>query len=135
MPKLRRLSITIMQLLTGTWEAVIETLKRSSHLSHFKLDSDVPWLEHRGGRNFLEQTSAEWCNIEYYVTQDSRSPDKERHPCLSDSAPASAAEMYLKDIDLDPTDEDSESDVSDESGSGSDSDPDSGTSDPGSMAD
>ena len=114
MPKLRRLEIAVMQLLTGTCEAVIEVLKRSGHLSSFKNDRDVEiaWLLHRRGRNSHDDVRAEWFDLEYYVAYDSRGQDKKRQPCLFDTEPASAVEKHLKDIDLDPEDDDSELDVS-----------------------
>ncbi|KAL9072603.1 MAG: hypothetical protein Q9161_003461 [Pseudevernia consocians] len=116
MPKLPRLEIAVMQLLTGTWEAVIEVLKRSGHLSSFKNDHDVEiaWLLHCRGRNFHDEVRTEWFDSEYYVAYGSCRQDKKRHPWNLDTEPAIATNNLLKDIDLDLEDDDSESDVSDE---------------------
>lgn len=93
-PILVGLDLGAINLLSGTWEGVIECMKQSMHLTRVNLpDSDL-W--HRGGTNFYETEGyPDTLDIEQYVLHGGR------HPCLRPEQPNSAADDYVtEDLEL-----------------------------------
>ena len=90
MPSLTKLELRDVELLTSSWEGVIECMKQSMHLRRFEIDSRAE-LWHREGIIFYgyPYDSAHRHKIEEYVRKGGR------HPCLRPEEPDSAAQNYV----------------------------------------
>lgn len=110
MPVLRDLSIASIELLTGTWEGVIERLRQEGELSSFEIDG-MEGLEflHRQKQEF-PSLGEQIPEIEDYVFNGGR------HPYLKSGEPSSTSAKFLKTMDdhLEP-DSEVEDDSEDES--------------------
>ena len=89
-PNLVELRLGMVELLTGTWEGVIECMTQSMHLLRFDIMLDAQFL-HRGGTEFFSKNYADPDEIEEYVENGGR------HPCLRSDQPDSAAQKYVTD--------------------------------------
>lgn len=89
MPVLRSLEIGEIKLQDGTWEAVIEFLKQTRHLSTFEIVPHTRLIYNYHGDAKMFECSFE--DMKNYVE------DGGRHPCLKDGQPDSAAYQYLMD--------------------------------------
>ena len=88
-PILSNLELGMVELLTGTWDGVIECMMQSMHLSKFNIIYDTAFL-HRGGIDFLESKHYPDPEvIEKYVENGGR------HPALQTHEPDSAAQRYV----------------------------------------
>ena len=90
---MKELWLDMVELLTGTWEGVIECMTQSMHLLRFDTSSGPQFL-HRGGTDFFSENYADPDEIEEYVENGGR------HPCLRSDQPDSAAQEYVtKDLE------------------------------------
>ena len=89
MPNLKDLHLSTIELLSGTWEGVLECMMQLMHLSLLLIYPDTEFL-HCGGDKFLdEQESFIRDEIENYVVYGGR------HPCLRPNQSKSAAKEYV----------------------------------------
>lgn len=98
MPNLRDFQLGSVELLTGTWEGVIECMMQSMHLRRFfpLCHKNAPGalktqLWHSGGSRFLKRNYPHFNAIRNYVENGGR------HPCLRSDQPDSAAHDYVTD--------------------------------------
>lgn len=94
MPALKSLGIGDIELKDGSWEAVIEVLKQSRHLSTFEIAPDTRLIYNDDGSRIIFECSFE--AMENYVEGGGR------HPCLKDGQPDSAANLYMMDEAITP---------------------------------
>ena len=95
MPNLNKLELGVTELLTGTWEGVIECMMQSMHLTSLDIWPETQ-LWHHGSTEFLHTwDSPDVSKIDAYVE------DGGRHPCLRYGQPDSAARHYITE-DLEP---------------------------------
>lgn len=87
-PNLSEIQLDMIELLTGTWEGVIECMMQSMHLLRFEIVCD-PRFWHQGGAKFFSRQHPNTCKIEEYVENGGR------HPCLRSDQPDSAAQNYV----------------------------------------
>ena len=95
-PNLNDLELGTIELLSGTWEGVIECMMQSMHLSSSYFAPYTQFL-HRGGTEFpaTKDLNHSLWEIEEYVETGGR------HPCLRSDQPNSAAQDYVTE-DLKP---------------------------------
>ena len=100
MPNLRRLTISMVKLLDGTWEGFFEWARVSLHLSSLSVNPEAPPLQ-RDGSVFGEEEhiSLEWSYLEYEIKFLRRIDEYVihggRHPSLPKAQPDSASLEYL----------------------------------------
>ena len=88
-PNLKELMLDGIELLSGTWEGVLECMMQSMHLSNFLLDEGTE-LWHCGGDKFLGLDEFSFPEeIENYVVNGGR------HPSLLSNQPDCATEEYI----------------------------------------
>lgn len=89
MPNLTNLELEEVELLTGSWEAVIECMMQSMHLLRFEIFA-YAHLWHCGDTDLLRLDAVALCRkIEEYVKKGGR------HPCLGPEEPDFAAQRYI----------------------------------------
>lgn len=92
MPSLIIVELEEVELLTGSWEGVIECMMQSMHLLRFDIIADGH-MWHCEGADFLANGDPRvLCGkIEEYVKKGGR------HPCLGPEEPDSAAQKYVSE--------------------------------------
>ena len=97
MPVLKTLELGEIRLQDGTWEAVLEFLKQSRHLSTFDIAQYARLLHNDD--EMLEGGKTLECSFE---DMKSYVEDGGRHPCLKDGQPDSATNLYMMDDAIPP---------------------------------